>query len=190
MAHVTFVHGISNKPPPDDLLRAWVAALADDGGVDLDYENVTSGLVYWADLLYAAPLAAGEAESLESVDLHGAEDADVTWLADSAEEAAVMGRLASRIGFLVAAIPVAAGLPTPSPAMDESLELPPPPIARRVMKTFLRNVHHYLFNVRYSPRPNEAYAIQDCIRQRVLDAFRIAAQHEPPILRSLTAWAR
>ena len=29
MPHVTFIHGIANKPPPDDLLRIWQEALAD-----------------------------------------------------------------------------------------------------------------------------------------------------------------
>ena len=29
MPHVTFIHGIANKPPADDLLRIWREALAD-----------------------------------------------------------------------------------------------------------------------------------------------------------------
>jgi hypothetical protein len=29
MAHVTFIHGISNKPTADDLIRIWREALAD-----------------------------------------------------------------------------------------------------------------------------------------------------------------
>ena len=28
MAHVTFIHGIANKPPEADLLRIWREALA------------------------------------------------------------------------------------------------------------------------------------------------------------------
>ena len=29
MAHVTFIHGMANKPPPADLLRIWRNTLAD-----------------------------------------------------------------------------------------------------------------------------------------------------------------
>ena len=34
MPHVTFIHGISNKPPKDKLLEDWEAYLA-LGGLDL-----------------------------------------------------------------------------------------------------------------------------------------------------------
>ena len=53
MAHVTFIHGISNKPPADDLLRIWREALASAAeAVPLGDLGVTSAMVYWADLLY------------------------------------------------------------------------------------------------------------------------------------------
>lgn len=56
MAHVTFIHGIANKPPPDELLRIWRRALADGGdALPLGDLGVTSRMVYWADVLYAAP---------------------------------------------------------------------------------------------------------------------------------------
>ncbi len=181
MAHVTFVHGISNKPPREDLVRAWVSALADDQGIDLDYEHVSYELVYWADLLYAQPLPGGQAESLEAVDLAGASDVDLTWLGGAeGEEAELMTSLAARMGFMVATTPADTAAPEPDPAVDESLELLPPPIARRVMKTFLRDVHHYLFNVSFSPRAGEEYVIQDVIRQRVVEAFARGAEREPP----------
>lgn len=179
MAHVTFIHGISNKPPKDDLLRSWIAALEDDGGVDLDYEGVSYDMAYWADFLYAAPLAPSvAAEGLEAVDLQGAEEADLAWLATAGpEEAAVMGSLAARIGFAVTG---SEAVPTPPPEVDASLELLPPPLARRVMKTFLRDVHHYLFNARFSPRPGQEYLIQDDIRARVLDALAAGAGRDGP----------
>ena len=34
-AHVTFIHGISNKVAADALLRNWLDALADQGGPNL-----------------------------------------------------------------------------------------------------------------------------------------------------------
>ncbi len=181
MAHVTFVHGISNKPPAEDLTRAWVSALADDQGIDLDYEHVGYELVYWADLLYAQPLAGGQAESLEAVDLGGAEDVDLTWLTDGqGEDAEVMARLAARLGVAVAPDPVHESPPAPDPDVGESLELLPPILARRVMRTFLRDVHHYLFNTSFSPRPGDQHAIQDEIRRRMVEALGRGAEHEPP----------
>ena len=32
MPHVTFIHGIANKPAPDVLLRLWRESLAHDDG--------------------------------------------------------------------------------------------------------------------------------------------------------------
>ena len=55
MAHVTFIHGIGNKPEKDKLLEIWQRVLAEKLGIDLNGEGVTSSLVYWADVLYAAP---------------------------------------------------------------------------------------------------------------------------------------
>ena len=38
------------------------------------------------------------------------------------------------------------------------------------METLLRDVHHYLFNVEFSPRPGASFRVQDEIRRRFLDA--------------------
>ena len=52
MAHITFIHGIANKPLPADLLRVWREALANAADpLPLGDLNVTSDLVYWADLM-------------------------------------------------------------------------------------------------------------------------------------------
>ena len=59
MGHITFVHGIANKPEPEVLLKQWLVALYDNDGVDLDELDVTCSMVYWADLLYPDPALAG-----------------------------------------------------------------------------------------------------------------------------------
>ena len=68
MPHVTFVHGLANKPPHDVLLESWLGALKGrfGGGLDLAGANVTSEMVYWADVLYPQPAAVDEEESDES----------------------------------------------------------------------------------------------------------------------------
>jgi hypothetical protein len=56
MAHVTFIHGIANKPPPAALLRIWREALANAADpLPLGDLGVSSDLVYWADLMYDKP---------------------------------------------------------------------------------------------------------------------------------------
>jgi hypothetical protein len=66
MAHVTFVHGMANKPPADLMLQLWLRALARDDpkpevhpppdlGLDLGMLGVSVDSVYWADVLYATP---------------------------------------------------------------------------------------------------------------------------------------
>jgi hypothetical protein len=59
MAHLTFVHGIGNKPERDVLLEQWRIALLDDDGVDLDGIGVRCSMVYWADFLYDKPASPG-----------------------------------------------------------------------------------------------------------------------------------
>ncbi|MEH6726333.1 MAG: hypothetical protein V7703_09250, partial [Hyphomicrobiales bacterium] len=86
MAHLTFIHGISNKPAADELHRIWRGALLRAASpLDLDAEGVTSEMVYWADVLYAEPMQDEELESAtespemadddtEEVDMPAADD--------------------------------------------------------------------------------------------------------------------
>ena len=56
MAHVTFVHGIGNKPEPRALLDLWRRKLAQGAGaIDLGDAGVESSMVYWAEVLYERP---------------------------------------------------------------------------------------------------------------------------------------
>ncbi len=55
MPHITFIHGISNKPAKDALLDLWLRALARENGVDCDVDGITTSMVYWADVIYPSP---------------------------------------------------------------------------------------------------------------------------------------
>ena len=57
MGHVTFIHGMLNKPAPEELLQLWRQGLAADEGFDLTTQGVSSSQVYWADVFYDQPLA-------------------------------------------------------------------------------------------------------------------------------------
>src|SRR4029077_10688990 len=101
MAHVTFIHGIANKPPRDVLLRSWVTALGDGDGPELDARGVSSSMAYWANFLYSEPSAVETAhETAEAMERAGVEDVDMDWARHaSGEEAAMIAGLAAKVGF-------------------------------------------------------------------------------------------
>jgi hypothetical protein len=183
MPHVTFVHGIANKPPADQLLDVWRRGLAASDGIDLGAQGFTSSMVYWADVMYASPLAeaaveratneaASEALEPEPVDL-GLDEMDAgqrSWVAGLAAKLAVP---------LAVDDVVAAAAPGPLRETLERIPLPWP-IKERIMKRFLRDVHHYLFNVDYSPRPGATYRVQEVIRGRMIAALAEGASQPPP----------
>jgi hypothetical protein len=195
MAHVTFIHGIANKPPRDVLLRSWIAALGDGGGPELDALGVSSSMVYWANFLYSEPAAPEAAhETAEAMERVGVEDVDMDWaLRTSGAEAATVAGLAAKIGFselpgdeLLSAgrqlAPEAGDELAPVVGLEGEFErVPlPGPLKRRLMKVLLRDVHHYLFNTAFSPRPGEQYAIQDAIRAEVLRVLAEGAARPGP----------
>ncbi len=182
MPHVTFVHGIANKPPTDKLLDLWRRSLAESDGPDLGSEGVTSSMVYWADVLYAEPLKEGmeesatdestvEAVSPESPDL-GVENMD-------AAEQLWVAELAVKLAVPLAAEEAVEALPTPVREQLERIPLPWP-VKERLMRRLLRDVHHYLFNVDYSPRPGETFKVQDEIRGRMIKALQEGATMPGP----------
>jgi hypothetical protein len=188
--HVTFIHGISNKPPAEDLLRIWRQTLAGAATpLPLGDLGITSTLVYWADLLYDPPdtdLAAHEGV-LENTPaaIDGSGDAAPP-LPQTPEEAEFMVRLrATLVGE--PEVEVAAAGPGPALAAaprQGTLERVPLPwfLKQRVMNAFLRDVHHYLFDVEYGPPGRPSVHIQQVIRQRFLDAVCAPAVTRPHVV--------
>ncbi len=182
MAHVTFIHGIANKPPADRLIAAWTRSLADGDGLDLGADGVTSEMVYWADVLYEKPL---EDASNESANDESAAECLTVEAPDLGIERMTPDELrwVETLGAKLA-VPLGASEAAPeiSRAMHEKLErVPLPwPIKERLMRRFLRDVHHYLFNVEFSPRPGTTYMVQDEIRRRMLDALQRGAKKPGP----------
>jgi len=183
MAHITFVHGIGNKPAPETLLAHWRTALLVDDGLDLDDLEVTSSMVYWADLLYEnpAPAEAGnESNELELEQGFDATDADLAWLDDApAHEREIVEGIAQSLGLAdVAGTPDAE-----DPIMtDSALEAVPLPavLKKPLMRVLLRDVHHFLFDVEFSPRPGQAHHLRTRIRELVLEALREADEQPGP----------
>ena len=175
MGHVTFVHGIGNKPEPSVLLERWRAALLDDDGIDLASLGVSSSLVYWADVLYPQPLvdASGdESALLELAPMVDAAPSDLSWLASlPPQERGFVERLGIEVGLAtVTPIP---GDDLEAIVADSPLEAVPLPawLKRRLMRAFLRDVHHYLYDVEFSPRTGESFRVRRDVRARTVAAL-------------------
>lgn len=186
MAHITFIHGISNKPPRDKLLTLWLRSLEEKDGIDLGSNGVTSSMVYWADVLYGEPLAdvamesAGDLEDNAAVAERESADPDMSWRQRiTGEEKQLVDSLAAKLSFDVLVDDDFA--PAESEA-DRQLERIPVPwfVKRRVMKEFLRDVHHYLFNETFTPRPGVTYKVQDEIRRRMIDGLKAGVSQPGP----------
>lgn len=177
MPHVTFIHGMANKPPADDLLRLWRNALADAATpLPLGDMGVSSSMIYWADLLYEKPdddLSAYEGvreNSAEAVD--GGGSAPPPQPRNAAEAAFVAG-LRAKLTSLSDAELDAATQPAVPAQPQGALERVPLPwfIKKRVLNAYLRDVHHYLFNVTFAPQGRTPVPIQDVIRERFVAAL-------------------
>ena len=178
MPHITFIHGISNKPAENKLKQIWLDALANDllnngDGLDLGAMGVTTSMIYWADVLYAKPEeilkeAVANLESTEEVAGKSEADPDMSWrdtITD--EEKKMVDSLAAKLSFDLL---VNDDYRPDEKDVAKTLERIPLPwfIKRRIMKWLLKDVHHYLFNQEFSPASGITYKVQEEIRSRVL----------------------
>ncbi len=180
MPHVTFIHGIANKPPKEKLLENWEAHLA-QGGLDLATNGVSTSMVYWADVMYAEPAAPdANFESVEEGLGTAWMDEDLAWIDDLPdEEKAFVESFREKLRFDKKSPESDDYTPPDFEGNENELEaltfeaIPLPWfIKRRVMKALLKDVHHYLFNAKFSPRPGEKYQVQDHIRQLFVDQLK------------------
>ena len=193
MPHITFIHGIANKPPQDGLLKFWRNALAQDSGINLGAHGISSSMVYWADVMHATPLeeeTSYESSAGPSPDLGAATQGpgvDPAWKSElSDDERLWLKQLEMKVKFeaVVDDLGTAAeGAPQEEGAGSEE-ESPeseyeriwlPAAVKKKLMELFLRDVHHYLFNSTNSPRPGATFQVQDEIRRRMLTALEEGA---------------
>ena len=128
-------------------------------------------MVYWADLLNAKPLAESQLEAADDPELATVPDVGMLWAVRAqGEEALFVERLAHAIGYEDPAARAQvfeawgpAGWPT-----------------QRLMELFLRDVHHYLFDVEFSPRPDETYRIRQEVRKRTIEALTRGSEKSGP----------
>lgn len=183
MAHITFIHGLSNKPAADALHAIWKRSLMKGPKpLDLDEQGVTTSMVYWADILYESP-------DPNTADYESFLESRVEEVDASGDAAIPIGMSSAEISFLQRA---RAGLTTMSDAEIESVNpagpdvtslerIPLPwPIKKRIMAAYIRDAHHYLFNVKFSPRTGATYQVQDEIRGRFLAALNAVPRTSAP----------
>jgi V8-like Glu-specific endopeptidase/pimeloyl-ACP methyl ester carboxylesterase len=206
MAHVTFVHGMANKPPAELMLKLWLRALARDdpkpeihlppnAGVDLGTIGATFDSVYWADVLYEPPetdVSGYERGNEERESIEGVSVADTAaarsvtaasdrWRAElSPGETSFVRRLEEQLRFQTAAS-LDADIRATTASAAERIPLPAF-IERPLMEMLLRDVHHYFFNVEFSPRPGETYRIRDELQRRFLEHVIAHADDRPHVI--------
>ena len=190
MPHVTFIHGILNKPPAEKLRTIWNDSLkqklSDNEGVNLGASGVTTSMIYWADVLYENCLEEGDFESvndfesLEDVADKKAVEPDMSWRSEiSGKEKEMVDALAAKLSVDLV---IADNFTPPESEIDQKLERIPLPwfIKKIIMKQFLKDVHHYLFNVDFSPRANANYKVQEEIRSRVIKQLKEDSKEPGP----------
>jgi hypothetical protein len=178
--HVTFIHGIANKPDEQSLVQIWEKALAtdqlgNDDVIDLGARGITTSMIYWADVLYGDPLPIATYESLqgqegeERVASGMSRGADMDWRNDlTGIQRELVETLAAKLMVDVPdTYPQASEIELAAATILERIPLPWP-LKKALMSWLLRDVHHYLFNTSFSPRPGASYRVQEEIRARVL----------------------
>lgn len=185
MPHVTFIHGILNKPPEAELLNTWRNSLAFDNGLNLSAEGVTSTMVYWADVLYPSPesSAANESAAVVAPDLSRLPD-DAWKYQLEGQEKDLMQSLQAKLDAQIVSLDQPGHSLTDQPTVElpPGLERVPLPwaVKKFVLEQFLRDVHHYLFNVTFNPRPGVSFHVRDEIRRRFLEKIQLGAGKTPP----------
>ena len=184
MAHLVFIHGLDNKPESDFLHKLWLRKLAHDDGLDLDTCAASSAMSYWADVLYESPdtnLAAYES-AIEAIEMLGAPDASAIAVGMlPAEDAARIRRLAARFdvdpdNLIEEPIP-------PEELLAVRQERIPVPawLRKRIMARFVKDAHHYFFNLEFRPRQDAAFHVRDELRRRFVEKLTAAAD-DPPVV--------
>lgn len=147
--------------------------------------GVTSSMVYWADLLYDKPdenLTAYEGvleNTAEAIDAGGGASAPQP---RSPEEARFLLGLRAKMTVIEEAdlaMPERPAVPAQPQGTLERIPLPWS-IKKRFLDTYLRDVHHYLFDVEFGPPGKPAVHIQQTIRRRFLDklgSFSVSRPH-------------
>lgn len=186
MPTTVFIHGLSNKPEGTYLHDLYKRKLAHEDGLHFDDLRVESSLVYWADVLYAAPDADVAAyESVAGGDLEQEIDAAAQIPAVATdEEAEFVARLSRKFELVDGIQDVALTAQEREALRHERIPIPAW-LRNRMMAKLVRDAHLYFFNKEFSPRPGESFFVRDELRKRFIAALHaVAAGHQPIVVLS------
>ncbi|PWT82372.1 MAG: hypothetical protein C5B57_08780 [Blastocatellia bacterium] len=181
MAYVVFSHGLDNKPEQEYLCQLWKRKLAHDDGLDIDGCGVASTLNYWADVLYPSPDTNLAAYENVGGDIEALNDAtDLRTMPHKDDER--LRRLARTLD--VDPDTVEENQPTPAELAAVRAERVPVPawLRKRIMARFVRDAHHYFFNVEFSPRPGATFRVRDELRRRFMKCLQDGSGSRPLVV--------
>ncbi|MEO9822878.1 MAG: hypothetical protein ABJF50_00475 [Paracoccaceae bacterium] len=192
MATVVFIHGISNMPKPSTLLSLWENSFATDttesAGLEVANYGASSELVYWSDVLYPdyAKTRSGAESANTSLEMSNAIRGDTASLEEVSEE--WVRRISEALevdsdDLRSSTAPSESDVDGASISAAAAEAIPLPWILKKpLMRTFVRDAHHYLFNVKHSPRKGTGYHVRDEIRNRFLAKLEDASKGGPVIV--------
>ena len=143
--HITFIHGLANKPPLKDLQRIWLDALAEEtesgNGFSPELEGITVSFIYWADMFYSAPISASGYENrkkeIEANLPDRSELNENPWIQEMFKYFPIEDEENQKV--------IDAPIDKDTPKYER---IPIPwVIKRKIIKEFLREAHDYLFNI-------------------------------------------
>ena len=186
MAHITFVHGLANKPSPEELIQRWRSAISKAVyPLDLGAESISCEMVYWADVLYEKPLSDNDFETFiinEALEIPESPPA-LSFNGKNEDEDMWIAAMSDRLGLNHEIVqPIEIIKPSPNKTMANDMERIPLPgfVKDELMRTFLRDLHHYLFNAASKPRLGSAFNVQEEIRRRFVRAIEIGKAKPGP----------
>jgi len=170
VAHVVFVHGLDNKPEADYLFNLWKRKLAFEDGLDLDACGISGSMNYWADVLYESPDTNLAAYESAAGTIEGVEPPPALNRLDHKDDERIRG-LARKLD--VDPDVVEEIQPTEAEVMAVQLERVPVPawLRKRIMARFVRDAHHYFFNIEFNPRPGASFRVRDELRKRFIQCL-------------------
>jgi len=188
MTTIVFVHGLGNKPESTELIRLWKRSLSRDDGIDLNAENISSTMVYWADVFYATPdpdLASYE--SLDEYKLTLEED-EAVHSAEiqvnktiSIDERNFIEQLAKKYEVPVRHVAKDASLANNAKdevAVYERIPLPGY-LKELIMAAFVKEAYAYIFNKESNPTGQKKYQVRSELRHRFVTTLKQIKSSKP-----------
>lgn len=181
MSTIVFVHGLRNKPESTELLRLWRRSLSRDDGIDLNAENISSLMVYWADVFYPIPdadlasyealdelqLTVEQSEAVHNTEIHVNENI-------SLKERDFISQLSKKLEVPVEYVrndDIKFNNSKAEVAIYERIPLPGF-VKEIIMATFVKEAYAYIFDKESNPTGQKTYQVRKELRNRFVSTLK------------------